>query len=368
MAHRPPQKQSLLQKALLEKKVLTQEVLMYQRLMEVMREGHSFDDILKLVISSVTQGLGFDRAGIFLVNEKRKVVERAIGINQHGNYEWAGVEFPLTPQKGSNLFSDLIQGHLRWKFTNNVRRTVSGEVYKKHYAGAVTCAVQVPIKVDHNKSIGVLAADNLFTNRRLKKSDLLSLMSFATQAGLAIESFRLHEKIKDLTIKDGLTGVYNRRYFDNYLPQEVLRCRRYKRFLSLLYLDLDNFKGINDLHGHPAGDLVLKHVAGRLVQGLRNVDIVARLGGDEFAVILPEVGPDGAKNVAERLFRSITENPVPLEPLGIPDQKIGASWGIGCFSDSMSDYKELIKLADESLYQAKSAGRNRIGDLAISRL
>ncbi len=368
MAHRPPQKQSLLQKALLEKKVLTQEVLMYQRLMEVMREGHSFEDILKLLILSVTKGLGYDRAGIFMVDWDRRIGQRMIGIDRYGKFEGNCEDLPVSAVKGTHWLSDMVHGYTKPFFTNNLRRRVRKKDWERNIDPGVICNAVVPITVGSNQIIGVLAVDNLFTRRRLKKSDLDSLVSFATQAGLAVESFHLHEKIKDMTIKDGLTGIYNRRYFDNYLPREVLRCRRYKRFLSLLYIDLDNFKGINDLHGHPAGDLVLKHVAGRLVQGLRNVDIVARLGGDEFAVILPEVGPDGAKNVAERLFRSITEHPVPLEPLGIPGQKIGASLGIGCFSDSMSDYKELIKLADESLYQAKSAGRNRIGDLAISRL
>ncbi len=219
----------------------------------------------------------------------------------------------------------------------------------------------MPITVANNKIIGILAVDNLFTQRRLKKSDLLTLANFATQAGFAIESFQLHQEIRDLTIKDGLTGVYNRRYFENYFPREVLRCRRYKRFLSLLYVDLDHFKEVNDIHGHQAGDLVLKYVAQRLVQGLRNVDMVVRMGGDEFAVILPEVGADGARNVAERLFKSITDSPMPLELLGIPGKKIGVSMGVATFSEGIADHKELVRLADESLYQAKSAGRNRVG-------
>jgi two-component system, cell cycle response regulator len=363
MAHRPPQKQSLLKKALRERKVLGQEVLMYQRLMEVMREEHSFEDILKLLILSVTKGLGYDRAGIFMVDWDRRIGQRMIGIDRYGKFEGHCEDLPISSVKGTHWLSDMVHGYMKPFFTNNLRRRVPKKDWERNIDPGVISNSVVPITVGNNKIIGALAVDNLFTQRRLKKSDLASLMSFATQAGLAIESFQLHEKIKDMTIKDGLTGVYNRRYFDNYLPREVLRCRRYKRFLSLLYVDLDHFKGINDLHGHPAGDVVLKHVAGLLVQGLRNVDIVARLGGDEFAVILPEVGPDGAKTVAERLFKSITENPAPLELLGIPGKKIGTSVGVACFSDSMADYKELIKLADESLYQAKTAGRNRVGDL-----
>jgi diguanylate cyclase (GGDEF)-like protein len=133
----------------------------------------------------------------------------------------------------------------------------------------------------------------------------------------------------------------------------------------LIYVDVDHFKNINDLHGHPAGDLILKQVAERLNHGLRNVDIVVRMGGDEFAVILPEVGPEGAQLVADRLFKSITGSPVALEPLGLPPQGIGVSMGLACHHPDQGDHKTLIKLADESLYRAKKAGRNQVGDLIL---
>ncbi|HTC22593.1 MAG TPA: GGDEF domain-containing protein, partial [bacterium] len=134
--------------------------------------------------------------------------------------------------------------------------------------------------------------------------------------------------------------------------------------LSLLYVDLDRFKAINDLHGHPAGDLVLRHLAQQLVAGLRDVDMVVRMGGDEFALILPEVGPEGAQIAAERLFKSISQNYVSLEPLGLPGVHITISMGIASLSDSTPDYKDLVRLADESLYQAKGTGGNQVGPFA----
>ncbi len=363
MALRPLQKQSLLKKALREKKVLSQEVLMYQRLMEVMRNENSFEDILKLLITSVTKGLGYDRAGIFLADRERGIGQRMIGIDRYGKFEGNCEDLPLSPVKGTHWFSDIVHGHTKASFTNNLRARIKKKDWEKNIDPGVFCNALAPIVIGNNEIIGVLAVDNLFTRRRLKKSDLLSLMNFATQAGLVIESFRLHEKIRNLTIKDGLTGVFNRRYFDNFLPREVLRCRRYKRFLSLLYVDLDHFKKVNDVYGHLAGDLVLKHVADHLVKGLRNVDMVVRMGGDEFAIILPEVGPDGAKMVADRLFKSIIESAVPVEAMRHRGEKISISMGMTCYSESISDYKELMKQADESLYRAKTSGRNRVGDL-----
>ncbi len=366
MAPKPPRKQSLLKKALHQNKILTQEVLMYQRLMRVMREENSFEDILKLLITSVTKGLGYDRAGIFLADRQGKVAYRAIGIDRYGKWEGRSEDIPLSPTKGANWLSDFIHGYLKGCYTNNLAQKVKKRDLDKNIDPGVASTAVVPIVVDNQETIGVLAVDTLFTRRRLKKSDLISLMNFATQAGMAIESFRLHEKIRNLAIKDGLTGVFNRRYFDNYLPREVLRCRRYKRFLSLLYVDLDHFKDINDLYGHLEGDAVLRHVAGLLVKGLRNVDMVVRVGGDEFAVILPEVGPDGARTVAHRLFKTIVESPSPVEAMRAKGGAVTVTMGIACFSESMADHQELMKQADESLYQAKAGGRNRVGELIPS--
>jgi len=366
MAKRHLQKQSLLQKALLAKKVLTQEVLMYQRLMEAIRAENSFGDLLKFLIKAVTEGLGYDRAGIFLVDPSRGVGQRMMGIDRNGRWEGNCDDLPLSPVKGTHWFSDIVHGHTKASFTNNLRKRIHKRDWEKNIDPGVSCNAVVPITVTDNEIIGALAVDNLFTNRRLAKSDLQSLVSFATQAGLAIESFRLHEKVREMSLKDGLTGVFNRRYFDNYLPREVLRCRRYKRFLSLLYVDLDNFKSINDLYGHLEGDAVLRHVADRLVKGLRNVDMVVRMGGDEFAVILPEVGPDGAKTVAGRLFKSIVESTSPVESMRAKGEGVKVTMGVACYSEAMGDHQELMKRADESLYQAKALGRNRVGELVNS--
>lgn len=358
-------KQSLLQKTLRDKKVLSQEILMYERLLEVMRHENTFEDILKLIITSVTKGLGFDRAGIFLADWDHNVGRRVIGIDRNGKFEGKSEDIPLSRARNTNWFSNMVNGYRKPFFSNHFRTMVSKEAWERNIDPGVFCNAHVPITVENKKTIGILAVDNLFTRRRLKKSDLLSLMNFATQAGLAIESFQLHEQIRDLTVKDSLTGVFNRRYFDNYFPREVLRCRRYKRYISLLSVDLDHLKKINDLYGHLSGDEILKHVAQLLVKGLRNVDIVVRMGGDEFAVILPEVGPDGAKTVAERLLKSVVESAPPVEAMRERGEKISLSIGIACYTETMEgDYQIMMKQADESLYHAKTWGRNRVGNLA----
>ncbi len=350
-----------LQKLQLQKKELQQEVLMYRNVMESMRRHQAFEDILKFIIDNVTKGLGFDRAGIFLVNEQGDFIEQVMGIDPTGEYEVSGVKFPCNPLEGTHWFSDLVHGHVQWGLSNNIKKKVSKEVYERDFLGKVICAAQVPIKVDADKTIGVLAVDNLFTKRNLKKSDLQALLNFATQAGLAIESFRLHEKVTALTITDPLTGVYNRRYFDHALDFEFKRATRYVRPLGLLYADLDHFKSINDKWGHATGDEVLKKIAVTLRSGLRNIDIVTRIGGEEFAMILPDTACEKARMVAERLVRDVEKAHESI--LGRP---ITISVGMACFPETTKDSEGLKLLADRSLYSAKENGRNRVGDLIVS--
>jgi diguanylate cyclase (GGDEF)-like protein len=281
-----------------------------------------------------------------------------MGIDQDGRYEISGLEFPCNPKKGTHWFSDLVHGHVQWGLSNNIKKKVSKEVYERDFLGKVICAAQVPIKVDRAKTIGVLAVDNLFTKRRLVKSDLQSLLNFATQAGLAIESYRLHEKVKALTITDPLTGVYNRRHFESTLDFEFKRVLRNDRPLGLLYADLDHFKSVNDRLGHAMGDEVLKQVALTLRAGVRNIDVVARIGGEEFAIILPETPLAMAQMVAERLVRDVgkAHDVKQIEPITL-------SMGLSCYPDTAKSPEGLKLLADKSLYEAKRKGRNRVGSL-----
>lgn len=342
----------------LQKKELQQEVLMYRNVMESMRNNQAFENILKSIIVNVTKGLGFDRAGIFLVTEQGDAIEQVMGIDADGKYEVSGVRFPCSPVKGAHWFSDLIHGHVQWGMSNNMKQKVSKEIYERDFLGKVTCAAQVPIKLERDKAIGVLAVDNLFTQRRLKKSDLRTLLNFATQAGMAIESFRLHQKVTALTITDPLTGVYNRRYFDTALDTEFSRASRYERSLGLLYADLDHFKSVNDLMGHATGDEVLKQVAVTLRSGVRNIDIVSRIGGEEFAVILPDTPLDKAQRVAERLVKDVAEchSLKRIRPVTL-------SIGLACFRETAANPNALKLSADKSLYAAKQNGRNRVGSL-----
>jgi diguanylate cyclase (GGDEF)-like protein len=163
-------------------------------------------------------------------------------------------------------------------------------------------------------------------------------------------------------VTDPLTGVFNRRYLDRRLGEEVASARRYSLPLSVLLLDIDHFKQINDRHGHQAGDQVLAAL-GEIASGeLRESDILARYGGEEFLVITPHTPLAGAVNVAERLRKRIESHDfgLPDEPGGIRGTGVTVSIGVASLADGVDSRERLVHAADENLYRAKQEGRNRI--------
>jgi len=169
-----------------------------------------------------------------------------------------------------------------------------------------------------------------------------------------------------LAISDGLTGLHNRRFFEEVMKLEADRAMRAQRTFGLIVIDLDHFKQINDSHGHPAGDSVLRETARRLTEVARRSDVVARYGGEEFVLVLPELGPIEILEVGERVRRAVGEHPMLL-----PDGRaisVTASVGAACLPDHAQTPAELIRAADQALYAAKQHGRNQVelaGDSAL---
>lgn len=165
------------------------------------------------------------------------------------------------------------------------------------------------------------------------------------------------DKLQRLASTDFLTGIYNRRQFNKLASQELLRCERNELHATLVLLDIDYFKKINDKYGHACGDAVLVHLSDRIKAELRSYDIFARIGGEEFAVLLPEVDNSMAKDIANRYLKRISDTPFYYE-----GEYIDVTVSIG-LSESYPDIKTLdyiLKCADEHLYKAKAAGRNQV--------
>jgi diguanylate cyclase (GGDEF)-like protein len=176
---------------------------------------------------------------------------------------------------------------------------------------------------------------------------------------LAAELKTANEKLREMAFRDGLTELYNHRYFQSVMDHEFNRSLRYRRPLALIFFDLDHFKGINDTHGHPVGDIVLKKISVIGQQSVRNSDCVARYGGEEFAIILPETDLKSAAIVAERLRKTVETEVFQAGDLSI---KITISVGVAALNPDFGIMKktEFISAADQALYQSKKNGRNRI--------
>jgi diguanylate cyclase (GGDEF)-like protein len=191
---------------------------------------------------------------------------------------------------------------------------------------------------------------------------LLNQLSFAVVAGIAMLAYRRlrssQQELARLATQDQLTGVLNARAFADRLTQELERNRRYPRPLSLLYLDLDNFKVINDSHGHQTGDAVLRLVADAMRTSVRTADVVGRLGGDEFAVLMPETDAQLADAAAKRLAAS-------LRTVFKGTPSVTASIGVVSCSATDANTDDLLRRADQAMYDAKKLGKDRVVQVAL---
>jgi len=186
------------------------------------------------------------------------------------------------------------------------------------------------------------------------QTELLEVLG--NQASTSIANARFHAEIERLAITDGLTGLFNHRHFQERLSLEFSRINRFSEPLSILIIDIDHFKQVNDTYGHPVGDVVLKGVADKIRGTIRNIDISARYGGEELAAILIGTDERGAMNMAERLRKAVMNKTFSEEKSTF---NVTISIGISTYTKGIKRKEELIEKADKALYQAKRSGRNR---------
>ncbi|BEL11266.1 hypothetical protein Q0Z83_094570 [Actinoplanes sichuanensis] len=326
---------------------------------DTLSSTHDLDRILPVILRTAMTATAA-RAGLILLTDPGdgRLAARC-GAGLTGAWDLSPAELTqrrLTPGRG-------VLGRVAATGTpsRGTSGCVSDEPACDSYLAVPICAPPDEESGPEPTVLGVLALYDRLGGPAFEDADLRTLRTFAGQAGVAVHNVRVHEEAQRLSLTDPLTGLWNYRYLREVLRREVERASRFGRMLTVLVLDLDHFKEVNDTYGHPAGDQVLGEFARRIRIGLREVDVAFRQGGEEFVVLLPETDAYGGVIVAERLGAAVRDWPVPVDPRrpGLADRiPISVSIGIAVFPEHGATAQDVLDAADEALYAAKNAGRD----------
>lgn len=323
------------------------------------------DALLQSVVAAVKRSLGFDVVLLSLYDTERSVfVRRAqAGLDRR----WAEIQ-------GQEVPAEEITKH--WTEKNRVSRSYLVRHRTRQDLGPYDIASAGPPRrggsawqpyeilwiplLSEERLMGCLMVDDPRNGQSPSLETIRSLEIFANQAVAAIEGARSYSDAKEQSIRDGLTGAHNHRHFQESLQKELGRAERLGRPLTVLMLDIDDFKSVNDRYGHPVGDAILQRIVAEIRGEVRaDMDLVARYGGEEFAVILPETGTSGAAEVAERVRRRVDERL--FRPPDTQDVvRVTVSIGLATYPHDAANKKELIERADAALYRAKRGGKNAV--------
>ncbi|MEK6646960.1 MAG: diguanylate cyclase [Candidatus Firestonebacteria bacterium] len=351
----------ILNHRLIRKLTTTNRQLHYvDQLTQALRRSMKVGEMLDLVLKNLTDELGYDRVIIYSVENTghKHDILRAITTFGVSLEKVSGFEFKF------DKALDIIPRAAIEKKPYIIKRATEDHRCSQAFVELVSLKeyVVVPL-IARDIAVGVLLADNNINERSIEETDLEPLTLFANQVALAMENAKLYEKVEQLAIMDGLTNIYNHRYFQDALKTELSRLERYYQIptekLSVIMMDVDFFKRYNDTNGHPAGDAVLVEIGQILKELTRKVDIVARYGGEEFILLVPSTPKSGAIILAERIRKTVEEHPFEFG-MNQPDGKLTISIGVATYEEDGRNPKELIEMADKALYQAKTTGKNKV--------
>ncbi|HEX9018983.1 MAG TPA: diguanylate cyclase, partial [Anaerolineaceae bacterium] len=328
--------------------------------------------ILNRIGMTLTAGLEMDQVLISLFEQCRQVLPIDVFYVALFDAVTGRIDFPLFYREGpfENISPHNI--HQTPSVTGEVirqRRTIyipdaalpdaERDFHVIHLGGhPARSYVGVPL-ILLDQVVGVISMQSL--QPYAYSGEQISLLeTIATQAAIAVQNARLYDQMKQMAITDSVTLLFTRRHFTTLGRSEVERALRYKRALSVMMVDIDHFKQVNDTYGHNSGDIVLQDVARVTRQALRATDLIGRWGGEEFVIVLPEADSDGAMLIAERIRRMVADTQILL-----PDAKIQVtiSIGVATLKDTCCSLDALVDVADRAMYLAKQGGRNQVRGL-----
>jgi diguanylate cyclase (GGDEF)-like protein len=315
------------------------------RLGETLAGSHDLDRILHVVLESAISATRASGGMVLLRSKGRD--DLSLAASQ-------GIEVPLdlTLPLGQGVSGQVaLTGEpLRGRVGHG-----PGELWPAVGEPTGTSCIAVPLR-SSGRVVGVLDLFGSALPAGFDDDDLATMRTFASQATVAVDNVLLHEEAQRLAVTDGLTGLWNYRYFTMTMTKELERAARFGRPMALLMLDLDHFKDVNDSFGHQRGDDVLVEFAARVRAEARDVDTVARYGGEEVVLVLPETDETGARQAAERICAAVRRKP--FGGPGVPPVRLTVSAGVAVYPTHGTTASALLKGADGALYEAKHAGRD----------
>jgi diguanylate cyclase (GGDEF)-like protein len=323
------------------------------QLLRLLNESLDLDSVLQKAVTPLQQLYAASRSFVRLYDRDNQVLRVASehcapGVARMGRHAF----FPLEHAEG---MADYKYNSLR--VAEDLERELERQPRPSTAAlrrdFGVRALLSVPI-IHQERWLGDVGLQQCDETRRWTGEETSLLYTIAQQMAVVISNAELHRQVQEQSVRDGLTGLFNRRYFNETLQKEVECAARYGHSLSLILVDLDFLKRINDEYGHQAGDAAIIEVAQALAKCSRRSDTAARYGGEEFAVILPQTPTAGARTAAENWRKAVNRHTV------AEDFQLSASLGVATYPHHATTLEGLVKAADRALYRAKREGRNRV--------
>ncbi|MDD2752796.1 MAG: GGDEF domain-containing protein [Candidatus Omnitrophica bacterium] len=258
--------------------------------------------------------------------------------------------FEITKEISKSLDFDILFDAFREKLQDYLEiedcKFFKGEFNRQAYSGYLI----LPIEID-GQVFGYLAV------KGIREQEEAKFQILSQQFLLGVKRAWLYKRLQELAITDSLTGILNRRFFQERAEEEILRARQFSLEFSLLLLDVDYFKTYNDRYGHLVGDVILKEASRIIKENIRQIDLFGRYGGDEFLLILTETDRPQAEFIAERIRKAIQDKVIKAYD---EELRLSLSIGVAFFPSHGTDFKGLVEKADQALYRAKESGKNRV--------